>query len=233
MRIEVRWTAVAMLILGFWIRAGLVIVLVLALSYIEIYPLRALRILRVLRVISVAPRLRRVVEGFVTALPGMGSVFLLMAIIFYIGAVMSTNFFGERFPEWFCDIAKSMYTLFQVMTLESWSMGIVRRVMEQHPGAWAFFVPFIVVTTFTVLNLFIALIVNSMQSLQATSASPRSRATGAEVSHCRRARATSSRRSGWRRPRQRAWGSRARISSNPDSRSRSAPGSPGPGTWRS
>ena len=74
---------------------------------------------------------------------------------------------GEQFPHWFGTLGESMYSLFQIMTLESWSMGIVRPVMEQYPAAWAFFVPFIVVTSFTVLNLFIALIVNSMQSLQA------------------------------------------------------------------
>ncbi|MDE4099247.1 MULTISPECIES: ion transporter [Rhodobacterales] len=125
--------------------------------------LRALRILRVLRVISVAPRLRRVVEGFITALPGMGSVFLLMAIIFYIGAVMATKLFGHSFPEWFGDLGLSAYSLFQIMTLESWSMGIVRPVMEVYPYAWAFFVPFIMVTTFAVVNLLVGLIVNSMQ----------------------------------------------------------------------
>ncbi|MEM1363009.1 MAG: ion transporter, partial [Pseudomonadota bacterium] len=91
--------------------------------------LRALRILRLLRVISVAPSLRRVVEGFVTALPGMGSVFLLMAMIFYIASVMATKLFASDFPEWFGTIGLSAYSLFQVMTLESWSMGIVRPVM--------------------------------------------------------------------------------------------------------
>lgn len=125
--------------------------------------LRALRILRVLRVISVAPRLRRVVEGFVTALPGMGSVFLLMAIIFYIGAVMATKLFSTSFPDWFGDLGRSGYSLFQIMTLESWSMGIVRPVMEVYPYAWLFFVPFIMVTTFAVVNLLVGLIVNSMQ----------------------------------------------------------------------
>ncbi|QQA43026.1 ion transporter [Pelagovum pacificum] len=125
--------------------------------------LRALRILRVLRVMSTAPRLRRVVEGFVTALPGMGSVFLLMGIIFYIGAVMATKLFGAAFPEWFGSLGKSAYSLFQVMTLESWSMGIVRPVMEVYPHAWAFFVPFILLTTFAVVNLLVGLIVNSMQ----------------------------------------------------------------------
>ncbi len=125
--------------------------------------LRALRILRVLRVISVTPRLRRVVEGFITALPGMGSVFLLMTIIFYIGAVMATKLFGASFPDWFGDLGLSAYSLFQIMTLESWSMGIVRPVMEVYPYAWAFFVPFIIVTTFAVVNLLVGLIVNSMQ----------------------------------------------------------------------
>ena len=125
--------------------------------------LRALRILRVLRVISAAPRLRRVVEGFVTALPGMGSVFLLMGIIFYIGAVMATKLFGTQFPEWFGSLGASAYSLFQIMTLESWSMGIVRPVMEVYPLAWMFFVPFILITTFATVNLLVGLIVNSMQ----------------------------------------------------------------------
>lgn len=129
--------------------------------------LRALRILRVLRVISVAPSLRRVVEGFVTALPGMGSVFLLMAIIFYIGAVMATKLFADTFPQWFGSLGDSAYSLFQIMTLESWSMGIVRPVMEVYPYAWMFFVPFIMVTTFAVVNLLVGLIVNSMQDAHA------------------------------------------------------------------
>ncbi|SIO49226.1 voltage-gated sodium channel [Rhodovulum sp. ES.010] len=125
--------------------------------------LRALRILRLLRVISVAPRLRRVVEGFISALPGMGSVFLLMGMIFYIGAVMATKLFGDTFPEWFGTLGLSAYSLFQIMTLESWSMGIVRPVMDVYPYAWGFFVPFIMVTTFAVVNLLVGLIVNSMQ----------------------------------------------------------------------
>ena len=125
--------------------------------------LRALRIFRVLRVVSAAPRLRRVVEGFVSALPGMASVFLLMAIIFYIGSVISTKLFADTFPEWFGSLGLSAYSLFQIMTLESWSMGIVRPVMTEFTYAWLFFIPFIVVTTFAVVNLLVGLIVNSMQ----------------------------------------------------------------------
>ncbi len=124
--------------------------------------LRALRILRVLRLVSTAPRLRRVVEGFITALPGMASVFTLMALIFYIGAVIATKLFGASFPEWFGSLGRSGYSLFQIMTLESWSMGIVRPVMKTFPYAWLFFIPFIMITTFAVVNLLVGLIVNSM-----------------------------------------------------------------------
>ena len=133
--------------------------------------LRALRILRVLRVVSVLPALRRVVEGLLNALPGMGSVFLLMAMIFYIGSVMATKLFGAEFDAWFGTLGRSAYSLFQIMTLESWSMGIVRPVMEQFPYAWAFFVPFILVTTFAVVNLVVGLVVNSMQDAHAEEAS--------------------------------------------------------------
>jgi voltage-gated sodium channel len=143
--------------------------------------LRALRILRVLRVVSVAPSLRRVVEGFVTALPGMGSVFLLMAIIFYIGSVMATKLFGASFPQWFGTLGQSGYSLFQIMTLESWSMGIVRPVMEVFPYAWAFFVPFIMVTTFAVVNLLVGLIVNSMQDAHSAEEGERTDAYRDEV----------------------------------------------------
>jgi len=126
--------------------------------------LRALRILRVLRLVSMMPSLRRVVGGLVAALPGMGSIMLLLTLVFYVFSVMATKLFGAAFPDWFGTIAKSAYTLFQVMTLESWSMGIVRPVMEVFPFAWMFFIPFIVCTTFTVLNLFIGIIVSAMQA---------------------------------------------------------------------
>ncbi len=125
--------------------------------------LRAMRIMRVLRVVSVAPSLRRVVEGFITALPGMMSVFVLMALIFYIAGVMATKLFADTFPQWFGTLGESLYSLFQIMTLESWSMGIVRPVMEEHPYAWLFFVPFIMITTFAVVNLVVGLIVTSME----------------------------------------------------------------------
>jgi len=127
--------------------------------------LRTLRVLRVLRVLTVVPSLRRVVAAFIHAIPGLSSVVAVMAIFFYAAAVMATGFFAENFPEWFGSIGRSLYTLFQIMTLESWSMGIVRPVMETHPEAWTFFVPFIMLATFTILNLFIGIIVSTMQEL--------------------------------------------------------------------
>ncbi len=127
--------------------------------------LRALRVFRVLRLISMLPRLRFVVEALLHAIPGITSIAGLMVIIFYVFSVMATSLFGTHYTEWFGSVAASMYTLFQIMTLESWSMGIVRPVMESHPHAWLFFVPFILIATFTMLNLFIAVIVDTMQTL--------------------------------------------------------------------
>ncbi|MPZ56626.1 MAG: ion transporter [Rhizobiales bacterium] len=126
--------------------------------------LRALRVLRVLRLITVLPSLRRVVGGLIASLPGMGSIVMLLAVLYYVFSVMATQLFGATFPEWFGSIGASAYSLFQIMTLESWSMGIVRPVMEKFPYAWAFFVPYIIVTTFAALNLFIGVVVNAMQS---------------------------------------------------------------------
>ncbi len=125
--------------------------------------LRALRIVRALRLISAVPRMRLVMEALLSAIPSMGSVCALLLLVFYVASVMATKLFGAGFDEWFGTVGRSAYSLFQIMTLESWSMGIVRPIMEVHPFAWAFFVPFILIVTFAVLNLFIAIIVNSMQ----------------------------------------------------------------------
>ena len=124
--------------------------------------LRALRILRALRLISVVPSMRKVIVGLFKAIPSIGTVIVMLLLLFYISAVMATKLFGESFPQWFGHLGASLYSLFQIMTLESWSMGIVRPVMEEYPYAWAFFVPFILMTSFIVLNLFIGVIVNAM-----------------------------------------------------------------------
>jgi len=125
--------------------------------------LRSLRAIRALRLISTVSSLRKVVTGLLNSLPGLGAVTSIILLIFYVGSVIATKLFGEHFPDWFGSIPQSAYSLFQIMTLESWSMGIVRPVMIKFPQAWLFFVPFILATTFTTLNLLIAVLVNSMQ----------------------------------------------------------------------
>ena len=127
--------------------------------------LRALRVLRVLRVLTFVPSMRKIVGALIKSLNGMLSIAMVLALIYYVAAVMVTKLFGEAFPEWFGSLGASLYTLFQIMTLESWSMGIARPVIAQFPYAWAFFVPFILIATFTMLNLFIAVIVNAVQTM--------------------------------------------------------------------
>lgn len=126
--------------------------------------LRGLRVVRALRLLSVVPQMRSVVQALLDALPGMGAVIVMLSIVYYVFAVMATLMYGPFFDEWFGTLGRSMYSLFQIMTLESWSMGIVRPVMVVFPMAWVFFVPFIIITAFSVLNLFIGLLVNTMQT---------------------------------------------------------------------
>lgn len=126
--------------------------------------LRALRILRALRLISAVPRMRAVVQGLLGAIPGVGAIIALLGLVYYVAAVMTTKMFGADFPELFGHLGRSLFTLFQIMTLEGWVDGVVKPVMEIHPYAWAFFIPFILLVTFTILNLFIAVIVGAMQA---------------------------------------------------------------------
>ncbi len=125
--------------------------------------LRALRVLRVLRLIGRVPRLRRLVESLLRALPSIGWVVFLLGMVFYIFGVMGTELFGDDHREHFGTLGRTLYTLFQVMTLESWSESIARPIMADHPWAALYFVVFIVITALTVLNLFIGVIVSTMQ----------------------------------------------------------------------
>jgi voltage-gated sodium channel len=126
--------------------------------------LSVLRALRVLRLITAVPSLQRVVGGLVSTLPGMGSITLLLALILYVFAVMATKLFGQTNPEQFGSLGATAYTLFQVMTFDGWSGGIVKPLAEQHPYAIAFFLVFILLSTFMALNLFIGVIVNAIDA---------------------------------------------------------------------
>jgi voltage-gated sodium channel len=132
--------------------------------------LRALRVLRVLRLITAVPSLKRVVGGLVRALPGMGSIMLLLLLVFYVFSVMAAKLFGETNPELFGDLGTAGYTLFQVMTFDDWSAGIVKPVMAAHPSAALFFIVFILFSTFMVLNLFIGVVVSALDEETAANA---------------------------------------------------------------
>ncbi|GAA2209139.1 hypothetical protein GCM10009850_045970 [Nonomuraea monospora] len=123
--------------------------------------LRALRILRVLRLLSVVPSLRRVVSALLRAMPGMSSIVVLLSLVLYVAAVMATKLYGQTAPNRFGSLPTSLFTLYQTMTGDDWG-NIAREVMSRHPSAWIFFTIFILVCTFVVLNLFLAVVVSAM-----------------------------------------------------------------------
>ena len=127
--------------------------------------LRALRVLRVLRVLTIVPSMRRVVGALLGAVPGLLSIGAVLLIIYYVCAVIATNLFGSAYPDRFGTLGRSLYSLFEIMTLDSWSTGTTRPMMAEFPYAWAFFIPFILVASFTMLNLFIGVIVDAMQTV--------------------------------------------------------------------
>ncbi|WP_207459354.1 ion transporter [Azospirillum sp. SYSU D00513] len=142
--------------------------------------LRALRVLRLMRLVSAVPSLRRVVTGMFSALPGVGSVGGVLLVMFYVAAIMGNSFFGESVPERFGDLPITFLTLFKMMTLEGWP-DIADEVMQHHPYAWAFFIPFIIMTTFTTLNLLFGIIVNAMEEAKEEEAREKLAAQGIEV----------------------------------------------------
>ncbi len=128
--------------------------------------LRTLRVLRLFRIFSVVPQMRRIIEALLKVLPGIGSIAMLMALFFYICAIITTNLYGKDFPEFFGSLGDSLFTLFQIMTLESWAMNIVRPIMKTHPYSWIFFISFIFIATFIMINLIIAIVVDAINELK-------------------------------------------------------------------
>ncbi len=147
--------------------------LIVSISYVPstagLKVMRALRILRVFRLISTVPRLRIIVQGLINSLPSIGWIVALLFLVFYVFAVMATQLFGHSFPEWFGTFSNSLFTLFQIMTLESWAMGVARPVMEVYPYSFLFFVPFVMLSTFVILNVFVAIVVNGMSETKESS----------------------------------------------------------------
>lgn len=127
--------------------------------------LRTLRILRTARLIKNVPKLRMIIESLLKSIPSIGWIAVLLFMIFYIFAVIGTDMYQEKFPDNFGNMGRTMFTLFQVMTLESWSSGIARPMMDEMPYSYLFFIPFILLATYTTLNVFIAIVVNTMNEI--------------------------------------------------------------------
>jgi voltage-gated sodium channel len=124
--------------------------------------LRTLRMLRVLRLISAVPSMRKVVEGLLRAIPGIAAIAALLGLIIFVAGVMATMFFRDISVTHFGDLWSTMFTLFQIMTGEGWP-EIARPIMARAPVAWLFFMIYILVSSFAVLNLFIAVIVKAVE----------------------------------------------------------------------
>lgn len=127
--------------------------------------LRSLRIFRSLRLIKNVPKLRFIVESLFHSLPSLVWIFVLLALVFYVFSVIGTKLFGVDFPEWFGTLGSSMFSLFQIMTLEGWA-EISRSVMQKYPMANIYFILFILLASYTTLNIFIAIVVNTMSEVQ-------------------------------------------------------------------
>lgn len=140
----------------------LVVAIALAPAAGPLSVLRALRVFRLMRLVTAFPSMRQVISGMFGSIPGVASVAGILMVIFYVAAVMGIGFFGEIDPENFGGLGVTFFTLFQLMTTEGWPT-MARTLMESSPMAWLFFVPFILMTTFTTLNLVFGIVVNSME----------------------------------------------------------------------
>lgn len=141
------------------------LIVAVSLFAVQYSVLRTLRILRILRLISSVPAMRVVIDAVLKTIPAMLSISALLSIFYYVYGVLCVEFFGQKFPEWFGTLPKALYTLFQIMTLESWSMGIVRPIMEVYPYAWILFISYIVIVGMIALNLIVGVIVNSLNEI--------------------------------------------------------------------
>ena len=133
--------------------------------------LRAMRVLRVLRLLHIVPMMKRITEALLKALPGMGAIVAVLALLTYVYAVMATNMYGdsssEEVQQLFGDLPSSAFSLFQVMTMDGWRFEVVQKGIDDgHSWAPLFFMSFIFVASFAVLNLFIALIVDALAAEQ-------------------------------------------------------------------
>lgn len=123
---------------------------------------RLFRVLRIFKLVSGMRHMRIIISAILRSLPGVSWAGMLLLLVYYVYGIIGTNLFGSTFPAWFGSLGKSVYSLFQIMTLESWSMGIARPVIEKFPYAWVFFVSYILLSSFIVMNIVVGIVLNSI-----------------------------------------------------------------------
>lgn len=139
--------------------AIIVVALIPAISHLRV--LRVIRVLRLARLVSLLPSLRRVVAGTLRAVPNIATIVVMLAVALYSGAVVGTQLFRDV-PEHFGTLSTSMFTMFEIMTIEAWP-DVADAVMARHPAGWVFFVAYLVIVGFVLLNLLIGVIVSAME----------------------------------------------------------------------
>ena len=124
--------------------------------------LRIIRIFRLLRLVSAFDGIKKIMSSLVSAIPRIISIFILLLIIYSLYSVIGCRVYGSLFYEYFGSFEKSMFTLFQLMTLESWT-AVVRPIMKVFPYSWIYFISFICITAYILLNAVTSIFVDIMQ----------------------------------------------------------------------
>jgi voltage-gated sodium channel len=143
--------------------------------YVAVF--RIARILRVLRMITYVPKLRLLIGALLKSIPSMGYVILLLSLLFYIYGILGSFMFGKGDPAHFGNLHLSLITLFKVLTLEGWTEILNVHLYTGDPGkgvpveitsVWPllYFVSFILLGAMIIMNLFIGVIMNSMEESQ-------------------------------------------------------------------
>lgn len=123
---------------------------------------RLIRLLRVLRLVTALPKLRLMVATLVRCIPGMGHVLSLMALLFYVYGIAGYHLYAQHDPERWGTLGRALLTLFQIATLEAWT-DIMHKAMGLGTLHWLYFVSFVLLGTFVVVNLFVAVVINSLE----------------------------------------------------------------------
>jgi voltage-gated sodium channel len=126
---------------------------------------RLARMLRVVRLVSVSAELRLIIETMLRSIPSMGHVALLMAVLVYVYAILGYYLFSGQDPERWGDLGRSLLTVFQMLTLDDW-MAMQRAVLPAFPLAWIYFASFVILGVFVVINLFIAVVLNNLETVR-------------------------------------------------------------------